>query len=56
MSSSSEAAAEGRFVHVYVDNTGPAAAGGATGGGRGVRPVPEVVRAAVLPLWRDPAH
>ncbi len=41
------AAAEGRFVHVYVDNTG---------GGRGVRPVPEVVRAAVLPLWRDAAH
>ena len=50
------AAAEGRFVHVYVDNTGQAAAGGAAGGGRGVRPVPEVVRAAVLPLWRDAAH
>lgn len=46
------AAAEGRFVHVYVDNTGRPAAGG----GRGVRPVPEVVRAAVLPLWRDAAH
>ena len=41
------AAAEGRFVHVYVDNTG---------GGRGVRPVPEAVRTAVLPLWRDAAH
>ena len=37
------AAAEGRFVHVYVDNTG---------GGRSVRPLPDVVRAAVTPLLR----
>lgn len=36
-----EANAEGRFVHVYVDNTG---------GGRAVRPVPDVVRAAVESL------
>ncbi len=39
------AAAEGRFVHVYVDNTqGP--------GNRPVRPLPEEVRAAVEPLLR----
>ncbi len=38
-----DAAAEGRFVHVYVDNTDPA---------RPVTPVPEAVRAAVLPLLR----
>jgi acyl-CoA thioester hydrolase len=37
------AAAEGRFVHVYVDNTGPA---------RRVVPMPEEVRAAVTPLLR----
>ena len=37
------AAAEGRFVHVYVDNTDPA---------RPVAPVPDVVRAAVEPLLR----
>jgi acyl-CoA thioester hydrolase len=36
-----EAAAEGRFVHVYVDNTDPA---------RPVTPLPDVVRAAVEPL------
>ena len=36
-----EAAAEGRFVHVYVDNTDPA---------RPVVPIPDVVRSAVLPL------
>ena len=36
-----EAAAEGRFVHVYVDNTDPA---------RPVLPIPEAVRAAVAPL------
>jgi acyl-CoA thioester hydrolase len=40
---SAEAAAEGRFVHVYVDNTDPA---------RPVVPMPDVVRAAVEPLHR----
>jgi acyl-CoA thioesterase FadM len=40
-----EACAEGRFVHVYVDNTvGP--------GERPVRPVPDLIRAAVEPLRR----
>jgi acyl-CoA thioester hydrolase len=39
-----EAAAEGRFVHVYVDNTDPA---------RPVTPVPDDVRAAVEPLLRS---
>jgi len=43
-----EAAAEGRFVHVYVDNTGSRAAGEA----RPVRPLPEVVRAAAAALTR----
>jgi len=38
-----EASAEGRFVHVYVDNTDPA---------RPVVPVPDVIRAAVAPLER----
>jgi len=38
-----EAAAEGRFVHVYVDNTDPA---------RPVRPLPDEVRAAVEQLLR----
>jgi acyl-CoA thioester hydrolase len=38
-----EAAAEGRFVHVYVDNTDPA---------RPVTPMPDVIRAAVEPLLR----
>jgi acyl-CoA thioester hydrolase len=38
-----EAAAEGRFVHVYVDNTDPA---------RPVTPMPDVIRAAVTPLLR----
>ena len=37
------AAAEGRFVHVYVDNTDPA---------RPVAPMPDVIRAAVEPLLR----
>ena len=37
------AAAEGRFVHVYVDNTDPA---------RPVTPLPAEVRAAVEPLVR----
>ncbi len=40
---SDEAAAEGRFVHVYVDNTG---------GTRSVVPMPEQIRAAVTPLLR----
>ncbi|MDP9822567.1 acyl-CoA thioesterase [Nocardioides massiliensis] len=40
-----EVAAEGRFVHVYVDNTrGP--------GNRPVRPIPDVIRAAAEPLVR----
>ena len=38
-----EACAEGRFVHVYVDNTDPA---------RPVTPMPDVIRAAVTPLVR----
>jgi acyl-CoA thioester hydrolase len=38
-----EAAAEGRFVHVYVDNTDPA---------RPVTPVPDEIRSAVAPLLR----
>jgi acyl-CoA thioester hydrolase len=37
------AAAEGRFVHVYVDNTDPA---------RPVTPMPDAIRAAVTPLLR----
>jgi acyl-CoA thioester hydrolase len=41
-----EACAEGRFVHVYVDNTDPAA-------GRSVVPLPDEVRAAVVPLLRE---
>ncbi|HEX6246595.1 MAG TPA: thioesterase family protein [Nocardioidaceae bacterium] len=41
------AAAEGRFVHVYVDNTGGP-------GGRPVRPVPEEIRAVVEPLIGPP--
>ncbi len=36
-----EAAAEGRFVHVYVDSVDPA---------RPVTPMPDVIRAAVVPL------
>jgi acyl-CoA thioester hydrolase len=39
-----QAAAEGRFVHVYVDNTGA---------GRSVNPIPEQIREVVLPLLRD---
>ena len=38
-----QAAAEGTFVHVYVDNTDPA---------RPVTPVPAEIRAAVQPLVR----
>lgn len=48
---SAEAAAEGRFVHVYVDNSRGA-------GERPVAPMPDAVRRAVLPLLRpaaDPA-
>lgn len=37
------AAAEGRFVHVYVDNTDPA---------RPATPMPDVIRDAVEPLLR----
>ncbi len=40
-----EAAAEGRFVHVYVDNTG---------GGRAVTPIPDEIRAVLAPLLREP--
>jgi acyl-CoA thioester hydrolase len=36
-----EACAEGRFVHVYVDNTDPS---------RPVTPIPDVIREAVAPL------
>ncbi len=43
-----EAAAEGRFVHVYVDNTGPRTAGER----RAVRPLPDAIRAAVAALTR----
>ena len=39
------AAAEGRFVHVYVDNAGGS-------GDRPVTPLPDQVREAVLPLLR----
>lgn len=39
-----EAAAEGRFVHVYVDNQDPA---------RPSVPVPDEIRAVVEPLLRD---
>ena len=42
---SDEAAAEGRFVHVYVDNEHGA-------GQRPVVPMPDAVRAAVEPLLR----
>jgi acyl-CoA thioester hydrolase len=38
-----QAAAEGRFVHVYVDNTDPA---------RPVAPIPDEIRTAVTPLLR----
>lgn len=37
------AAAEGRFVHVYVDNTDPTA-------GRPVVPVPDLIRTVLAPL------
>jgi acyl-CoA thioester hydrolase len=41
--SADEAAAEGRFVHVYVDNTDPA---------RPVTPIPDEIRSALQPLLR----
>ncbi len=41
-----EAAAEGRFVHVYVDNEHP-------GGQRPVIAMPDSIRAAVTPLLRS---
>ena len=40
---SDEAAAEGTFVHVYVDNTDPA---------RPVTPIPEEIRSVIEPLLR----
>lgn len=40
------AAAEGRFVHVYVDNANGK-------GDRPVRPLPELIRAVVTPLLQD---
>lgn len=39
-----EASAEGRFVHVYVANTGAA---------RDVVPIPDAIRAALTPLLRE---
>ena len=48
--SGEDAAAEGRFVHVYVDATAPT--GGSSPAGRTVVPVPEEVRTAVVPLLR----
>jgi acyl-CoA thioester hydrolase len=47
--SGEEAGAEGRFVHVYVDNTVPAPGERGTSG-RSVVPVPDEVRAVVVPL------
>lgn len=41
-----EAAAEGRFVHVYVNNDSPGAV-------RSPVPIPEAIREAVAPLLRD---
>jgi acyl-CoA thioester hydrolase len=40
---SDDAAAEGRFVHVYVDSSGDS-------GGRAVRPIPDQIRAVVEEL------
>jgi len=45
---SDEAAAEGRFVHVYVDGSGGA-------GARPVVPMPEEIRCAVTPLLAVPS-
>lgn len=44
-SETEEAAAEGRFVHVYVDNTDPA-------GGRPSTPIPDVIRVELEKLSR----
>jgi acyl-CoA thioester hydrolase len=44
-----EAAAEGRFVHVYVANTDRES-------GRPSTPIPESIRAAVEPLVREVGH
>jgi acyl-CoA thioester hydrolase len=44
-----EAAAEGRFVHVYVDNVGR------EDGGRSTTPVPDVIRRVLEPLVPGPA-
>ncbi|MBU1801248.1 acyl-CoA thioesterase [Nocardioides sp.] len=44
-SADEQACAEGRFVHVYVDNTDP-------GGGRPVTPVPDLIRSVLEPLVR----
>lgn len=44
---SNQAAAEGRFVHVYVDNEGDR--------GRPVRPIPAEIRAVVERLLPEPA-
>jgi acyl-CoA thioester hydrolase len=46
-----EAAAEGRFVHVYVDNTDTIGEGDDPGR-RPVRPLPEQIRAVVTSLTR----
>ena len=43
-----QAAAEGRFVHVYVDNSA-----GHASERRAVSPIPDQIRAVVLPLLRD---
>ena len=43
---SAEAAAEGRFVHVYVDNEQGV-------GNRSPAPMPDEIRAAVMPLLRS---
>jgi acyl-CoA thioester hydrolase len=48
---SDEAAAEGRFVHVYVSNTDDTGAPA----DRTVRPLPEEIRAVVEAL-RPPSH
>jgi acyl-CoA thioester hydrolase len=45
---SDEAAAEGRFVHVYVGNTDPSRSGS-----RASTPIPGVIRAALEPLVSD---
>lgn len=54
-----EAAAEGRFVHVYVPSTGLRTSNNTDPerpGGRPSTPIPAIVRDAVTPLLRPPAH